>query len=92
MACGENPMMSYGYDKGETPETRMGIGWKFRDLFYQAAKLKQLQNQWDCLNAQEEALDPRPEDISLEPLIGVLNHEVKLNIHCYLTQGTEKKF
>lgn len=88
MACGETPMLSYRA-KGESPSTRMGVGWKFREQFYAAAKLKQQQEQWDCLNKAGQATSPRPDDITLEPLVGVLKNEVKLNIHCYKVQDFE---
>lgn len=42
MALGENPMSIYGF-KGELPSTKMGIGYLFRQKFYEAAVLKQQQ-------------------------------------------------
>jgi len=88
MACGENVKNTYG-PRNQTPSTRMGIGWKFRQLFFEAAQLKQQQEQWDCRNAISPAMDPRPQNLSLEPLVGVLNNKVLLNIHCYTVLDLE---
>jgi len=88
MACGENPKRVYG-GKGILPDSRLGVGWRFRQQFFKAAELKQKQDQWDCLSAAGETSSPRPEDLSLEPLVALLRHEAKLMVHCYQVHDLE---
>jgi hypothetical protein len=102
MACGENPKRVYG-NKGQTPMTRMGTGWLLRQSFYNAAvrqtvhchliaesdfqKLKQEQEQWNCLNGQEHTASPPPANLALEGLVAILNHQARLMVHCYKVEG-----
>jgi len=88
MACGENPKRVYG-NMGQTPDSRLGIGWLQRKQWFAAAQLKQAQQQWQCLNAGSATADPMPEDLSLEPLVAVLNKKARLMVHCYKVEDFE---
>jgi len=87
MACGENPKRVYG-GQGVMPDSRMGSGWKLREKFFYAAQLKQQQDIWDCQNATSPLSTPRPQDLTLEPLIAIINGGV-LNVHCYRVEDME---
>ncbi len=81
--------------------TRMGSAWLMRQIFFSAAvflykflsnllflqQLRQQQQQWDCLSAAGKTSSPRPENLSLEPLVALLNGQVNLNVHCYRVEG-----
>jgi len=91
MACGENPKRVYG-DKGG-PSTRMGNLRSFRSAFLAAETRR---DEWN--KAAEEADKPKkkpkrgaePEEparvdrnLDLETLVGVLNGDVLVQVHCY---------
>lgn len=48
MACGENPKRVYG-NRNQMPDTRLGIGWKFREMFHAASVLRAEQKVYICL-------------------------------------------
>jgi imidazolonepropionase-like amidohydrolase len=93
MACGENPKRVYG-DKGG-PGTRMGNVAGYRAAWIEAADYKK---QWDDYwkayakwaekddakdEDAEEAPDAPSRDLKLETLAGVLNGDIRVNMHCY---------
>eukprot|EP00211_Chloroparvula_japonica_P006076 CAMPEP_0119142272 /NCGR_PEP_ID=MMETSP1310-20130426/32353_1 /TAXON_ID=464262 /ORGANISM="Genus nov. species nov., Strain RCC2339" /LENGTH=349 /DNA_ID=CAMNT_0007133799 /DNA_START=47 /DNA_END=1093 /DNA_ORIENTATION=- len=84
MACGENPMNTYG-SRTELPSTRMGVAYRFRQGFFEAAQLRNEQDQWDCGNRD----GVRPQSLDLAPLVDVLRGQVRLNVHCYKVEDLE---
>ena len=60
-----------------------------RSKFFDSYKLKQSQEQWDCLNVKGLATTARPEDLSLQILVDILKGEVLLQIHCYKVEDME---
>ncbi|KAI8333784.1 hypothetical protein EDC96DRAFT_525755 [Choanephora cucurbitarum] len=99
MACGENPKNNYGRRQQRMPLTRMGEAYLLRQVFADAQKLVEAQNDW-CSIAEEISYNDKyqdwlrldrafPDDISLESLTALLRGQVKLNIHCYETHDIE---
>lgn len=88
MACGENPKRVYGAN-GKMPSTRMGIGWKFRERFHDAATLRAEQQVWDCNKGKGRASGVRPANIQLENLVGIMNNDLMLMVHCYMVHDFE---
>ena len=91
MACGENPKRVYG-DKGG-PGTRMGNFAGYRAAWIEAQNYKK---SWDKYRKDYEAWsdddskdreDNPPEapsrDLKLETLAGVLDGDIRINMHCY---------
>lgn len=81
MACGENPKRVYGQRGG--PGTRMGNVAGYRNAWIQATEYKQ---KWDDYYADVEAgkdAKPPTRDLQLETLMGVLNDEIIVHMHCY---------
>jgi imidazolonepropionase-like amidohydrolase len=98
MACGENPIRSYG-PKNIMPGSRLGEGYVFRRRIDQAYKAKQAQDQW-CYEAETAKARFKskghqninrvyPEPIEHESLIALLRGDVFLNFHCYETYDLE---
>ncbi|KAG6845273.1 hypothetical protein H0H87_011682 [Tephrocybe sp. NHM501043] len=89
-ACGENPSRVYS-------QTRMDSGWKFREAYESARKLKVAQDafcahvasvqQWSWWPGssyrQITSLGEFPQDLQWEALVDVLRGRVKLSVHCY---------
>jgi imidazolonepropionase-like amidohydrolase len=95
MACGENPKRVYGGKGG--PSTRMGNLRSFRSAFMAAAKKKKEWDE-AAEKAEQPAKGKKkgkkgeePEDeaetpernLDLETLVGVLNGDILVNVHCY---------
>ena len=72
MACGENPKRVYGKEE-EGPATRMG------NLARMRAKLQEALD----YRAAREGREPVPRDAELEVLLGVLDGEIRVHLHCY---------
>ncbi|KAI0244619.1 hypothetical protein L0F63_005806 [Massospora cicadina] len=98
-ACGENPKRVYS-EKGQTPTTRMGNAYLFREKFAEASKLVARQDEWcnhvdsfsegDILGGKANRVFERfPEDLKLESLSQVLRGNVQPHIHCYETEDLE---
>ena len=81
MACGENPKRVYG-DRGG-PATRMGNVAGYREAWQEAVEYRR---RWEDYWAQAEAgedVDPPTRDLELDTLMGVLNGEILIQMHCY---------
>ncbi len=81
MACGENPKRVYG-DKGG-PYSRMGNVAGYRKAWTQATAYKR---KWDDYhNAMEngESAEVPDRDIQMDTLMGVLNGDILVHMHCY---------
>ena len=83
MACGENPVATYGA-KGNTPFTRMGNIAGFRDAWIEAqtyaAKWTKYRTEIERGNSEASLPD---RDLKLETLAGVLAGDIQTHIHCY---------
>ena len=82
MACGENPKRVYGYGGGRfpggAPYSRMGNVAGYRMAWAKAVEYKR---KWD--KYAEEGGDPPTRDLELDTLMGVLNGEILVHMHCY---------
>jgi len=80
MACGENPKRVYG-GKGSAPSTRMGNVAGYRAAFLDAVAYKKA---WDKYNAGgKDAGEAPSRDLAKDTLMGVLNGDIRVHIHCY---------
>lgn len=81
MACGENPKRVYG-DRGG-PDSRMGNVAGYREAWQQAVEYRRAWNDyWEAAEAGED-VDPPTRDIQLDTLMGVLDGEILVQMHCY---------
>ena len=82
MACGENPKRVYGYGGGRfpggAPYSRMGNVAGYRMAWAKAVEYKR---KWD--KYAEDGGDPPTRDIELDTLMGVLNGDILVHMHCY---------
>lgn len=82
MACGENPKRVYGYGgggyPGGAPYSRMGNIAGYRAAWAKAVEYKR---KWD--KYAEDGGDPPTRDLELDTLMGVLNGEILVHMHCY---------
>ncbi|MBS0421308.1 MAG: amidohydrolase family protein [Proteobacteria bacterium] len=74
LACGENPKRTYG-EHGQAPSTRMGNIAVLRQAFADAQEYRQQMH-------KQQATPPR-RDLKLETLAGVLDGEIRVQMHCY---------
>ncbi len=91
MACGENPKRVYG-ERKQMPSTRMGNMAVYRAQWISAQKYiddwaaydKKVAGGKANGNAKDENGTKAPKrDLKLETLAGVLNGEIRVNMHCY---------
>jgi imidazolonepropionase-like amidohydrolase len=90
LACGENPKRVYGEKGG--PQTRMGNVAGHRKAFQAASEYQRTWDAyqrelaiWETGKASKEAKQPTPpaRDFGLETLVGVLEGEILVHMHCY---------
>jgi len=89
MACGENPKRVYGEKGG--PSTRMGNFAGYRSNWIEAkAYQKKWADYWEGYEGwaddhedDEDAPEAPGRDLKLETLAGVLNGDIRINMHCY---------
>jgi imidazolonepropionase-like amidohydrolase len=77
MACGENPKFFYG-GKGRFPATRMGNVAGYREAWLAARRYKA---DWD--KYERSGGDPPKRDLKLDTLVGVLDGDIRVHMHCY---------
>jgi imidazolonepropionase-like amidohydrolase len=79
MACGENPSRVYG-SRGSSPATDMGNMAGYRASWIRAADYRDSWNEhWD-----DPENNPAPtRDLELDTLMGVLEGEILIQMHCY---------
>ena len=91
MACGENPKRVYG-GRGGMPSTRMGNMAVWRKTFYAAQQYKQgiddhveAMKRWMASAEQKPEAKPKPpaRDLGMETLMGVLEGNILVHVHCY---------
>ncbi|RLV58915.1 amidohydrolase [Parashewanella curva] len=81
MACGENPKRTYGNKGG--PKTSMGNMAGYRKAWQDAKAYQQKwQNYEQALKAGKKATPPA-RNVALDTLVGVLDNEILVHIHCY---------
>lgn len=82
MACGENPKRVYGGRDGG-PATRMGNVAGYRQAW---ADARGYQREWENYRAEYELGNnpvPPNRDLTLDTLVGVLEDEILVHMHCY---------
>ncbi|MCP4809300.1 MAG: amidohydrolase [Proteobacteria bacterium] len=88
MACGENPKRVYGEGKG-APSTRMGNVRGHRAAYAEATEYRaqweaytEKHARWEASGDGDEPDAPK-RDLKLETLVGVLEGEILVHVHCY---------
>ncbi len=93
MACGENPKRVYGQKGG--PSSRMGNFAHYRAAWIKATAYKKAWDdyardyaQWEKDKKGKNGKDKKPpkapkRNLQMETLMGVLNGEIIVNMHCY---------
>ncbi len=82
MACGENPKRVYG-GRGQAPGSRMGNFAGYREAWQEAVEYRRAWNEyWEAAEAGEDASPPR-RNLELDTLMGVLDGEILVQMHCY---------
>ena len=82
MACGENPKRFYG-GQGKSPSTRMGNLANYRQAYANAQDYQQQWKKYERDHAAGKDVTPPKRDLELETLVGVLDGEILVNMHCY---------
>ena len=83
MACGENPKRVYGGRNSE-PSTRMGNVAGYRDAWIEAEEyLRSLKEYAENPDEDKEPSDRPSRDLGLETMIGVLEGDILVQMHCY---------
>jgi imidazolonepropionase-like amidohydrolase len=82
MACGENPMRTYG-SKGRAPMTLMGAAAMERQAWREAVDYDREWNVYERRAKAGRAGDPPRRDGRLDTLRGVLKGRIRINMHCY---------
>ena len=82
MACGENPSRVYG-NRGQSPATDMGNMAGYRAAWIRASDYRDSwHDYWEAAENGEDATAPT-RDLELETLMGVLDGEILIQMHCY---------
>ena len=81
MACGENPKRVYGGKGG--PMTRMGNVAGYRKEWIAAKEYKEKWDKYEAEYAEGKNPTAPGRDLKLETLMGVLNGEILVHMHCY---------
>ena len=80
MACGENPKRVYG-GQGRAPGSRMGNMAGYREAWQRAVEYRRAWNRyWDAGDADA---NPPTRNLELDTLMGVLEGEILIQMHCY---------
>jgi imidazolonepropionase-like amidohydrolase len=85
MACGENPKRVYGR-RNQAPSTRMGNVAGYRQAFLDAAEYKRNRDRAAAAGGNggdREGGRERGRDLGMETLVGVLDGEILVQMHCY---------
>ena len=82
MACGENPKRVYG-NQGRAPGSRMGNVAGYREAWQRAVEYRRSWNTyWEAAENGEDA-SPPTRNLELDTLMGVLDGEILVQMHCY---------
>lgn len=80
MACGENPKRVYGSQR-RAPGSRMGNMAGYREAWQRAAEYRRAWHRyWDGGDA---SANPPTRNLELDTLMGVLEGEILVQMHCY---------
>ena len=83
MACGENPKRVYG-SRGQAPGSRMGNVAGYREAWQRAVEYRRSWNDyWEAAEAGDEDASPPTRNLELDTLMGVLDGEILVQMHCY---------
>jgi len=82
MACGENPKRVYG-SKGQAPYSRMGNVAGYRAAWAKAVDYKRDWERYFEKKKKDKNAKPPKRDLQMETLVGVLNGEILVHMHCY---------
>jgi imidazolonepropionase-like amidohydrolase len=91
MACGENPKRVYG-GRGTMPSTRMGTMAVWRATFQKARETRRAYQEyrealarWKSQEEPDPKAEPKPpaRDFGMETLLGALDGDILLHVHCY---------
>ena len=83
MACGENPKRVYGGRKTE-PQTRMGNVAGYRKEWIKAQTYQKRINEYsEKSDEAKEMIDSPTRNIAMETLVGVLEGDILVHMHCY---------
>lgn len=83
MACGENPSRVYG-GRGQSPATDMGNMAGYRAAWQRAADYRDdWQEYWEDAEGGDEDASPPTRDLELDTLMGVLDGDILIQMHCY---------
>jgi len=83
MACGENPKRVYGR-QGSAPSTRMGNIAGYRSAWIEAVEYRKENARYNALSDEEKKEEEPPKrDLELETLVGVLDGDIIIHMHCY---------
>lgn len=82
MACGENPARVYG-NRGRSPATDMGNMAGYRAAWQRASDYRDDWHEyWEEAEAGED-VSPPSRDLELDTMMGVLDGEILVQMHCY---------
>jgi imidazolonepropionase-like amidohydrolase len=82
MACGENPKRVYG-SQGRAPGSRMGNVAGYREAWQRAVEYRRAWNDyWEAAENGED-VSPPTRNLELDTLMGVLDGEILVQMHCY---------
>ena len=83
MACGENPKRVYGGRKSE-PSTRMGNVAGYSNAWIEAQAYQRRLNEYAEKSDEAKEMSYSPSrDLGLETLVGVLEGDILVQMHCY---------
>ncbi|MGD2132183.1 MAG: amidohydrolase family protein, partial [Maricaulaceae bacterium] len=88
MACGENPKRVYGYGSGATPGgspySRMGNFAEYRAAWQRAREYQRAWHEYAAaVNVGDPDAAPPERDLELDTLMGVLEGDILVQMHCY---------
>ena len=82
MACGENPARIYG-SMNRAPQTPMESVAMMRSAFLRAIEYQRKWTAYREVTAAGKKADEPVRDLQLDTLVGALDGEIRVNIHCY---------
>ncbi|MHA6288464.1 amidohydrolase [Maricaulis sp. CAU 1757] len=83
MACGENPSRVYG-GRGQSPATDMGNMAGYRAAWQEASDYRDDWHEyWEAAEDGDEDASPPTRDLELDTLMGVLEGDIRVQMHCY---------
>ena len=83
MACGENPSRVYG-NRGRSPATDMGNMAGYRAAWIRASDYRDDWHEyWESAEEGDEDASPPTRDLELDTLMGVLEGDILVQMHCY---------